>query len=279
MIPGSEGWQTPYIFLSHSRSTLPAGSRRVETAKLTSDWQANILNFDVPTDSLIAPTGYVLSQYGILLRRNWLDATFHFCRRASYDQALVDCLRAQEDPFVFLDIGANQGLYSILAALNRHCQHVVAFEPVARTFALLSANILVNGVAAAVNPVQAAVSSTSGRTAIIKKPGHSGAASLRRLPRWFHASEEISTIGPEELRALVPATCQLIIKIDVEGHEKIVLEALAHSGVINSASTVFYEANPEWNQRHVLKAILEQQGFRSFVHTSSRFGQDVLATR
>lgn len=31
------------------------------------------------------PVGFVRSHYGILLRKNWLVATFHFCKRGSYD--------------------------------------------------------------------------------------------------------------------------------------------------------------------------------------------------
>lgn len=225
------------------------------------------------------PTGYVRSEYGILLRKNWLDATFHFCKKGSYDQLFADFLRFQNQPFVFVDIGANQGLYSILAGLNANCEQAIAFEPVSSTFSLLKANIAINGVEGVVNPVQAAVSFCTGQATIAKKPGHSGAASLRQLPRWFRVTETISTLGPEALPSLVPANTGRIIKIDVEGHEKSVLDALGHSGLLDNTIAVFYEVNPQWSQEGELETTLKKHGFTTFTRTSSKQCHDVLATR
>lgn len=225
------------------------------------------------------PTGFVRSEYGVLLRKNWLDATFHFCKRGAYDTLLVDYLYHQYRPFTFVDIGANQGLYSILAGQNAHCQQVVAFEPVASTFSLLKTNIAINQVEDIVQPIKAAVSLETGSRLIIKKPGHSGAASLRKLPRWFRVTETIATIGPDMLQASIPAASDLIIKVDVEGHEGVVFDALARSGVLSNAKAVFYEVNRRWSQEQALAAILREYGFTDFVYTSSKSRCDVLATR
>lgn len=233
----------------------------------------------VHKENMRAPSGFIRSQYGILMRNNWFDATFHFCSKGSYDRLLADYLRYQHQPFVFVDIGANQGLYSVLAGFNANCQHVVAFEPVSGTFSLLKSNIAMNEVEDIVHPVQAAVSATTGRARIARKPGHSGAASLRRIPRWFHTNETISTLGPEALKELIPARPDLIVKIDVEGHEKTVLEALAQCGALNNAKAVYYEVNRKWSQENALEAILRNLGFDVFTRTSSKPRHDVLATR
>lgn len=224
-------------------------------------------------------TGFVRSEYGVLLRKNWLDATFHFCKIGAYDTLLVDYLRHQYRAFNFVDIGANQGLYAILAAQNAHCQRVIAFEPVADTFSLLKTNIAINKVADTVHPIQAAVCLETGSARIMKKLGHSGAASMRKLPRWSRVTETIATIGPDQLGAVIPATADLIIKVDVEGHEQVVLKALASTGVLNHAKAVFYEVNRRWNQAHTLEAILRDYGFTDFVYTSAKPCCNVLATR
>lgn len=229
--------------------------------------------------SLKLPAGYVRSEYGILLRKNWLDATFHFCSKGAYDHFLADFLRYQQQPFAMLDIGANQGLYSILAGLNPNCQQVLAFEPVSSTFSLLTANIAINGVEGVVQPVKAAVSLSTGKASIAKKPGHSGAASLRALPGWFRLTETIATLGPEALRELLPANVDLIIKVDVEGHEHTVFKALSQAGILAHTAAVFYEVNPEWSQETALKTLLQAHGFTGFTRTSSRPCHDVLATR
>ena len=54
----------------------------------------------------------------------------------------LDSLTAND---VLWDVGANVGLYGIYAALQAGCR-VIAFEPEAQNFALLSENILLNGV-------------------------------------------------------------------------------------------------------------------------------------
>lgn len=225
------------------------------------------------------PVGFVRSTYGVLLRKNWLDATFHFCTRGNYDTLLVDYLNLQDSAFTFIDIGANQGLYSILAGQNPHCQKVIAFEPVASTYSLLIENIQANKVVDIVNPIKAAISLETGSAAILKKPGHSGAASLRKLPRWFSVTETISTIGPDRLRSKIPSGADLIIKIDVEGHENVVFEALANSGSLSKAKAVFYEVNRRWSQAQILESVLRENGFKDFIYTSPKTSCDVLATR
>ena len=234
----------------------------------------------VPYSSRLSPPkGFLRSDYGILLRKNWLDATFHFCRKGIYDRLLADYLQHQCQPFTFVDIGANQGLYSILAAHNMNCEKVVAFEPVASTFSLLKTNILVNQVKDIVTPIQAAVSLTTGHTQITKKFGHSGAASLRKLPGWFSIAETISTIGPDTLPTYVPVTGNLVVKVDVEGHEHVVFDALANAGLLSSAKAVFYEVNRSWSKENALEVILRDYGFTDFTRTSSKSCHDVLATR
>src|SRR3546814_8757450 len=71
----------------------------------------------------------VTSRYGVKLRANWRDRTFQYCRAATYGRDLSGFLAAQDSPFAFVDIGANQGLYSLLAARNPPCARVIAFEP------------------------------------------------------------------------------------------------------------------------------------------------------
>ncbi|MHA7878967.1 MAG: FkbM family methyltransferase [Saccharospirillum sp.] len=225
------------------------------------------------------PSGFVRSAYGILLRKNVLDATFHFCKRGSYDRLLADYLQHQTHPFRFIDIGANQGLYSILAAQQDQCQQVVAFEPVARTFSMLEQNLQANKVTQKVRPLRAAISRETTTARIVKTPGHSGAASLRTLTPWFRATETISTIGPDSLRNWIPSDVGLIIKVDVEGHEAVVLGALVTSGVLNQARAIYYEVNPRWSDQDTLKNLLLRHGFTDFVCTSAKPSYDVLATR
>src|SRR5262249_6802707 len=57
---------------------------------------------------------FVTSSYGVRMKANWNDRTFQYCYFGTYGRTLANFLRRYERPFVFLDIGSNQGLYSLL---------------------------------------------------------------------------------------------------------------------------------------------------------------------
>jgi FkbM family methyltransferase len=56
----------------------------------------------------------------------------------------VDWIMGFDASDVFVDVGANVGIYTVLAAVARGCA-VMAFEPEAQNFAQLNANIVANG--------------------------------------------------------------------------------------------------------------------------------------
>ena len=55
----------------------------------------------------------------------------------SYGFFYKNFLTKRNNLFSFIDIGANQGLYSICDALNKNCKLIFAFEPIDKTFELL----------------------------------------------------------------------------------------------------------------------------------------------
>lgn len=219
----------------------------------------------------------VTSRYGVRLRANWRDRTFQYCHYATYGHALSDHLAAQNLPFTFVDIGANQGLYSLLAAKNRTCVSAIAFEPVAATFALLRENIALNDAAAKIRPVNAAVSLTSGMARIAIDNAHSGVASLRSDVR--SGGEEIRILGISGVDTLLEGSVPLIVKIDVEGHEEAVIEALVGSAHCHRVGAIFYEIDARWTDAAAIEALLRNAGFVHF--TRHGFGRhyDIWATR
>lgn len=219
----------------------------------------------------------VTSRYGVRMRANWRDRTFQYCHYATYGRALSDYLAAQDGPFTFVDIGANQGLYSLLAARNRSCVSAVAFEPVAATFALLQDNIALNGAAAKIRPVNAAVSLASGMARIATDDTHSGVASLRADVR--SGGEEIRILGISGVDTLLEGKEALIVKIDVEGHEDAVIEALIGSVHRERVGAIFYEVDARWTDAAAIEARLRDVGFARFTRHGIGRHYDILATR
>lgn len=219
----------------------------------------------------------VTSRYGVRMRANWGDRTFLYCRHATYGRALSDYLGALDAPFVFVDIGANQGLYSLIAARNPHCAAALAFEPVAATFALLTDNIALNDRQATIRPVHAAVSRDSGMATIAADAAHSGVASLRgESPE---TGEDIRILGIAGVDVLLDGTLPLVIKVDVEGHEETVIEALMLSRHRDRIAAIFYEIDERWTDAAAVEARLRAAGFARFTRFGIGRHYDILAER
>ena len=167
---------------------------------------------------------FVATRYGVKLRANWQDATFVLCRFGLYGRGLADFLTTQNTPFIFIDIGANQGLFSLLAAQNPYCTQVLAFEPVSASYALLQENIAHSEQREKIKPIQQAVSGQAGHATMRLRSGHSGAATLERENlTGYHTQEVVETIDITGLDAQLLVQGAILIKIDVEGFESKVI--------------------------------------------------------
>lgn len=223
---------------------------------------------------------HVRSVHGLTLAANYGDATFRFYVLGSYGFFYVDLLAQIDHPFHLIDVGANQGLYSMLAAQNPNCVSVVAFEPVARTADLLEENLRLNGVAQKVTVKRMALSDANTTAEITIIGDHSGAASIaRNNPLKGTQTETISLSDHTCLDALpfrhgVP----IYVKIDVEGHEEVVIEELLKFRGADDIRQIFYECDEAWVSAKALAARLGAQdfGLRRIGHGTH---YDVLAQR
>ncbi len=224
----------------------------------------------------------VPSAYGCRLAANWPDTTFTFYVDGSYGYFLSDRLTQRQRPFLFLDVGANQGLYSMIAARNPACRGVWAFEPVAATRALLRRNIALNRGAEKISVIPAAISATDGPLDILVRAGHSGGARIDRAP------DEPAGFVPERIEAIsrkgldtLPfgAEGDIIVKIDVEGHEDTVLRELLASRHAARITEIFYECDEDWLDARAVTDQLRRAGFTRFEKIGNGVHYDVLAQR
>lgn len=118
---------------------------------------------------------------------------------------------------LFVDVGANIGSYSVLAASACDAQ-VIAIEPILSTFSSLCANVKLNGLECQIKTFRVGLSNCSGKlrfTTSQNTVNHVLADGEQAT------SEEIEVTTLDSLlRGGRPA----LIKIDVEGHELAVLE-------------------------------------------------------
>ncbi len=160
-------------------------------------------------DFVVMP-GEVIADEIAIKRYEWWELTM----------ILMACRRYRPD--VFIDVGANIGLYTCVLGRARAAPRLLAFEPDGQNFARLSENIERNGLAgiAAVRPV--AVGAARGTASLV--PGTPENSGLPKLGDDGLVGVEVIALD-DELDIRNGTIC---IKIDVEGYE---LEVLA--GAVN----------------------------------------------
>jgi FkbM family methyltransferase len=136
---------------------------------------------------------------------------------------LKACRRYRPD--MFIDVGANIGLYTCVLGRARAARRLLAFEPDGRNFARLSENIARNGLADIVDARPVAIGAAKGIASLIPgTAGNSGLTKLGDAGRPQALSVDVVALDDE----LNVRNSMICIKIDVEGHE---LEVLA--GAVN----------------------------------------------
>lgn len=213
---------------------------------------------------LIKPQKKVKSIYGIYLLPSFKDITFKYYFKGTYGTFLSNHIKNIDIKTQFVDIGANQGLYSILAGQNKNIDQIISFEPCLQTSKLLRSNLKLNHVKNC-KVVQKGISNDSGHIQLHVSEGHSGKNSLRELgSEEISKTETVETINFKGLNELVPNHSRIFIKIDVEGYEEIVINELTQCSFFENIYQIFCEVDTNWTNVDKLKTILKERGFTSF---------------
>lgn len=208
--------------------------------------------------------GVMRTTYGVRMEANWGDRTFAYCHYGTYGTYLADLIGAIDHPFAFLDIGANQGLFSLIAARNPACKAIIALEPVPDTHARLTRNLALNGAGPRAQALKFGLSDRDGTRLIATCNAHSGVATLEdhlssRLPSATSLAVEMRTI--DGLLPHLPDDLPLFVKIDVEGHEATVIAQLLGSPLASRVIGIFYEHDKQWSDGAAIEDVLAQAGF------------------
>ena len=134
---------------------------------------------------------------------------------------MANNLLSQKD--VFVDVGANIGLYTIILGIQQKC-HVVAFEPNQATFEILRRNIALNGLEGNSTIIPCALSDQAGLVPIyLADPKNIGGSSMTGGGTLVNFAPAITLAS-----ALGSLGCEFIklLKIDVEGAEALVLSGV-----------------------------------------------------
>lgn len=237
-------------------------------------WKRAVTNPDGPPQA--GPTAY-----GVRMIERWQDRTYVYCRGGTYGRFLADFLERDGEPFTFVDIGANQGLYSLIAARNPACIKAIAFEPVDATHSLLVANAEANGLTGKIKAHRLAVSTHSGPITIRVPERHSGMAAIGDSGdlKGSVTLETIEAVSSVELEKILAGNGPMAVKVDVEGHEAEVFAELVKTRASSRIKAAFYEIDQRWSDEKRIETILRRAGFDRFTRVGFGHHFDVLAER
>jgi FkbM family methyltransferase len=251
---------------------------RYGVVKTARKWQAAAFSPMLAARRLDA----VRSSYGVMMVPNWQDTTFRYCIFGTYGRDLADMLLGWPGEFAFVDIGANQGLYSLIAAHNPRCRQIIAFEPVPATHTRLAANVALNGGADRTVLHQFAIADSAGSVEITVAAHHTGTATLAGREAGNAAIADgvtIQTIDAPMIDPLLAGDLPIFVKIDVEGLEGVVIAELAKTVSFARVAAIFYEVDDRWANAALIEQALRGAGFAHFRKCGRGHHYDVLASR
>ncbi len=160
-----------------------------------------------------------------------------------YEPELLYLERLLSPGMTFVDVGACYGVYTLLAAkLVGANGRVIAFEPAARSYAVLQENIKLNGLTN-VRPHPMALSDRIGVSSLYHHPD-SSRNSLGMGEGILGAPEEVKTNTLDSVLPSGPSERVDAMKLDVEGAEELVFRG-AREILATAHPAIIFEVNPE----------------------------------
>jgi FkbM family methyltransferase len=188
-----------------------------------------------------------------------------FAFREGYERELAYLENALSPGQTFIDVGANLGIYTLVASkIVGPSGRVIAFEPSSQSFSLLKSNITLNGFTN-VQVYPTAVSDKIGKAFLYNGPDPAQ-NSLGRHLRLEPKGEEVVTQPLDSALSQAPVERVHVIKIDVEGAEELVLRG-ADNVVTAHHPVIIFEINHEASTRLGLsplgaRDLLNRLGYR-----------------
>ena len=194
----------------------------------------------------------------LIYHRGWRAFEYPF------PQLLEQVLKAAPGD-LFLDVGANTGIYSLLSKAVSPLREVHAFEPFKSVFGILKNNIALNKFAADIIVVNAAASSETGTADLFIPTQEHGLVEMSASLSPDFKSEHSERVSVRSIK-LDDYCRQLglgrvaVMKIDVEGVEDRVFKG-AREMIARDRPIIFCEIFPDAGTWPAISAILESAGY------------------
>ncbi len=166
-------------------------------------------------------------------------------------------------PFVFVDIGANHGIYTLDAHKNPFLISSHSIEPNPESFQHLLDNIKYNSIKSS-HFYNFALGENNEKKLLTVHPWHSGLSNLSKRGgerQILIESRDYSLLDEIYYKNL---NCLYVVKCDTEGLEPIVIRNLINSKLSKFISCLIIEITPEWLKPEDVKMIINDLGSLGF---------------
>ena len=245
--------------------------------KKTLVWVTRIIYYNLWK---LSPFKFCLSFYGVFIKKNYPDNAFKYYLIGQYGKFFSKFLKTQKEASIFLDIGANQGLYSLIALKNPFFTKIFSFEPQSGTYDILTENIQRNSGKERCVPINFAISNSSKKGFMRIDKYDSGKAKVKvnnsgelldksdfsdsYIGKYWGAYrwENIEIIDGRKLSNLLSLEYgeKIGVKIDTETHEPFVLEGLINTNFWQNIQWIFIEFSRKLDHQKCLD-LLSKEGF------------------
>jgi FkbM family methyltransferase len=201
----------------------------------------------------------------------------HYYTGRYYEQRVQSAIKKLLRPGdTFIDIGANFGIYTLLASgIVGNTGQVYSFEPQKKLVEIIKAQLVINNMQnVTVHNVGLADEESE---LVLRNPveHHTGTASFRSDETAGRQIDRVQVVRGETLLTQVPSSARVFIKIDVEGFEFKVLQGLQNLLKYENVA-ILVEITDFWLDKMGIssKAIyqmLEEAGFESYQLLRSPF--------
>jgi len=212
--------------------------------------------FPLLTNHNLRKKGFVLSNYGVWMLDNQSDKTFRLSI-LGYRNKLERYLKSINRPFVFWDIGSNQGVFSLVANKNPYCKNIICFEPNTDLIFYLTSN-LVFGRVKNYQIHNYAISNKVGKIEFFIPNNHTGAATMCSNAK---SNIVFESVNRSYLDKINTKEDDIFLKLDVEGAEHLVLIEIFESIISKNIKYIFIEINQNYNNSKIIRSILSKNNF------------------
>lgn len=199
--------------------------------------------------------------YGPYLRERRGDHQFYLCATGKSGFKLANIINELDNKFTFIDIGANMGLYSLLAAQNKNISQVISVEPNPTVIDYLKDNIAYNN-SHVVTVLEGAVSGSSTTVELCYDDWHLGMGSIER--QGSHRVIVKSFNRDYFSTHFLKIKNDVFLKVDVEGAECEVLEEIFAASNSDIIKNIFIEITPKWISQDKIERIYRLMRLNGF---------------